>query len=103
MPAHADSKFLCSAWTGRDFYQDLKSLEISDKTKHCALSCYLALRCGSFESFHLGLIKEILDFFGQGQAEWADLQANKQGITLALTRRARNQKECLIECSQIYE
>lgn len=102
-PAHAEAKFICSALVGRDFYRELKPMQISDKTKHCALSCYLGLRCGSLESFHVGVIKEIMDLFGAGQAEWADLRANQQGITLARSRRARNQAQCLSECKLIYE
>jgi hypothetical protein len=102
-PAQAESKFICSALMGRSFYQELKPMRVSDKTKHCALSCYLALRCGSLESFHVGVIKEIMDLFGAGQAEWADLRANQQGITLARARRAKNQTQCLNECKLIYE
>ncbi len=100
---HAEQKFICSAIVGKNFYQELKPLAVSDKTKHCALSCYLALRCGSLESFHVGVIKEIFDLLGAGNAEIADLRANQQGITLARARRARNQSQCLSECKTIYE
>jgi len=99
----AEEKFLCSAIVGRSFYQELKTLPVSDKTKHCSLSCYLALRCGAMESFNVGVVKEIIDLFGSGNAEIADLRANQQGITFALSGRARNRAQCLRECKIIYE
>ena len=99
----AEEKFICSALVGRSFYQELKPLPVSDKTKHCALSCFLSLRCGPFESLNVGLLKELLDILGPGQAEMADLQANQQGITLALAGRARSKSQCLRECKTIYE
>jgi hypothetical protein len=99
----AEEKFICSALVGRSFYQELKPLAVTDKTKHCSLSCYLALRCGGLESFHVGLVKELMDVLGAGQAEWADLRANQQGITFALAGRARSKAQCLRECKTIYE
>ena len=103
-PSHAaEEKFICSALVGRSFYQELKPLPVSDKTKHCALSCYLALRCGALESFNVGLVKEILDLLGAGNPEVADLRANQQGITMALSGRARSKAQCRRECKTIYE
>lgn len=103
-PSHAqEEKLLCSALFGRSFYQELKPQPLVDKTKHCALSCYLALRCGGVESFQVGLIKEVLDLMGMGQADWADIRANQQGITMAVSGRARSKLQCLRECRAIYE
>jgi hypothetical protein len=51
----------------------------------------------------VGLIKEAWDVVGPGQAEWADLHANQQGITLARSRRAVTFGQCLEECKLIYE
>lgn len=99
----AEEKFICSALVGRSFYQELKPLAVTDKTKHCSLSCYLALRCGALESFNVGLVKEILDLLGAGNPEVADLRANQQGITFALSGRARSRTQCLRECKAIFD
>lgn len=54
-----------------------------DKYKHCALSCLLTRRCGTFDTFSIGLIKEFLDLLGLGHAEWDDLRANFIGLRFA--------------------
>ncbi len=100
--AHASTEFVCSIFQAQKIYKDLGRQNISDKTKHCVLSCHMALRCPSFEVWNLGVLKEIYDLLGGGNAEWADLQADRDGIVLATSRRARTTAECYRECREIY-
>ena len=100
--AHASSEFICSIINGEKIYKELQRQNISDKAKHCTLSCHLALRCPSMEVWNLGVLKEIYDLFGPGNAEWADLEADRDGIVLATSRRARTTAECYRECRAIH-
>jgi hypothetical protein len=100
--AHASTEFVCSILNGQKMYKELQSQNINDKAKHCTLSCHLALRCPSFEVWNLGVLKEIYDLFGDGNAEWADLEADRDGIVIATSRRARTTADCYRECREIY-
>ena len=93
---------LCAVREGLAWYPKLKAMPISDKAMHCTLSCHLALRCSLLDSWAFGRLKEFYDIFGEGNAEWADLRADDNGITLALGRRAHNINECKEECLKIY-
>lgn len=99
----ARPEFLCSIRHGRSFYRELKELPLKDKAKHCALSCYLTLKCSAVETFHVGVIKEIIDLFGDGNAEASDIRANLDGIALADSGRALTKSECLKECKLIHQ
>ncbi len=101
--AQASPEFICSLQHGRATYRELQQQSrMNDKTKHCILSCYLAVKCGSMESWHIGLVKELLDLLGAGEPSLADLQADLVGITLAESRRAQNKAECWRECQLVY-
>lgn len=96
------SAAMCSVNEGRYWYPRLKAMPITDKAMHCTLSCHLAIRCTSFESWSFGRFKELMDVLGPGNAEWGDLAANDDGLQLAKTKRAINIRECLRECRGIY-
>jgi hypothetical protein len=100
--AHASTEFVCSIIQAQKIYKELQRQNINDKTKHCVLSCHMALRCPSYEVWNLGVLKEIYDLFGDGNAEWADLEADRDGIVIAVSRRARTTAECYRECREIY-
>lgn len=76
--------------------------DTSDKFKHCALSCQLALRCSALGTMHLGILKEVWDLFTPGNAEWEDLKADARGIRFAFDKRAVTDKECNQQCKNIY-
>ncbi len=99
----ASPEFICSMRFGPSFYRELKELPLKDKAKHCALSCYLTIKCSAVETFHVGVIKEIIDLFGDGNAETSDIRANLDGITLADSGRALSKSECLKECKLIHQ
>lgn len=96
------NKILCSSL----YYSSVKKIAEKygsfDKYKHCAVSCMLTLRCPSFEVFEVGIIKELVDTVGPGNAEFADLQADYQGVELASTYKAKLDSECIRECHRIY-
>lgn len=93
---------LCAVREGRIWYPKLKAMPIPDKAMHCTLSCHLALRCSRFESWTFGRFKEFYDIFGPGNAEWADLTADDEGLAIARAGKAHNIKECFAECRKIY-
>lgn len=74
----------------------------NDKNRHCTVSCMLGLRCNLNEVMLVGILKEIKDVFGPGNAERADLIADKYGIDLVKYKRATSDSECLEQCDQQY-
>ena len=73
-----------------------------DKYKHCAVSCALTLRCPATDVLELGLLKELVDVVGPGNAELNDLKADYEGVALASTSRAKTDRECINKCHKIY-
>jgi hypothetical protein len=73
-----------------------------DKFKHCAVSCYLTLRCSAIEVMAVGALKEFKDLFDEGNAEIADLEADRLGIRLVTNGKADHDRECARRCEQHY-
>ena len=73
-----------------------------DKFKHCAVSCYLGLRCGKGQVGLIGVLKEIRDAFGYGNAEIADIKADFYGIKLVRKKLATSDELCGIKCDERY-
>ena len=73
-----------------------------DKNRHCSVSCMLTLKCGAVEAMSMGVLKEIQDLFGPGQADVADLAADAMGVDLAFLRTARTDIQCLEQCDLYY-
>jgi hypothetical protein len=73
-----------------------------DKFKHCAVSCYLALRCSALEVLAVGALKEFKDLFDDGNAEIADLDADRLGIRLVTSGKVDHDLECARQCTKRY-
>ncbi len=73
-----------------------------DKFKHCALSCQIGLICPPTDTLLLGLAKEIVDVFGPGNAEWADLKADHYGTMLSVQPSVRSNEQCNRGCAKRY-
>ncbi len=98
----ASSAAMCSLLFSVRLKPQVELPGVSDKWKHCALSCLLARRCGAEDSFLLGIIKELADTVGPGNAEWADLQADLNGVTLWLIGMGKTDQMCKDQCLSIY-
>lgn len=82
-----------------------KTVEASgqfDKYKHCAVSCLLALRCPAVDVLELGVLKELADTVGPGNAEMADLKADYYGVALAASKKVKTDKSCILQCHLKY-
>jgi len=113
----SQDKLLCSAWNLSEVKKYVAHYN-NDKSKHCVVSCLLAAKCGQDESSLMGILKEVVDIFGPGNAEWADLEADWHGLTTALNyanQKCRSsfwdffefqnkcfKKSCETKCLQIY-
>lgn len=101
--ASAQEKISPCAWrTARAFSEELNKSELSDKIKHCFVTCLVTIECSRFSARTLGWAKEFADLLGMGQAEIADLAANELGIDLALKGRATSAPECRSACALYY-
>lgn len=79
----------------------VKGSTVSDKYKHCAVSCMLANRCGELDAIEIGIYKELWDLISPGDADWKDLEADLIGIQLSSSQSAINDNECNNECLKI--
>lgn len=97
-----ESMIICPAY----YYSSVKSTVESngtfDKFKHCAVSCLLTLRCSALDVLELGIIKELADVVGPGNAEMNDLRADYYGVSLATSLKAKNDKSCMVQCHVKY-
>ena len=100
--AYAENKAICSLYYASDVKKIVESSGHFDKFKHCGVSCLLALRCPSADVLSIGILKELADTVGPGNAEWDDLEADYAGVRLVTSKKARTDKECLSLCHQIY-
>lgn len=73
-----------------------------DKYKHCSVSCMLTLRCPAVDVLELGILKELADTIGPGNAEIADLRANYFGVALATGQKVKTDKNCMLQCHLKY-
>lgn len=104
LSANASEKALplCSLYYAPKLKSAVTSLNKIDKFNHCALSCQLGLRCGSLDSFGIGVLKEIYDLFTPGDADIEDLKADLKGISFYRSKRATNDNECVDLCDYAY-
>ena len=70
---------------------------INDEMKHCLAAALIARYCSRTEAWMASVGKEIEDVFGPGDAEWADIQADRSGVTCA---RAASSDEDLRQCCE---
>lgn len=97
--AQSSNKIFCAT---NNFYKHRsRVLNLKgDKIKHCTLSCLVARRCPAWEVEVVGILKEVLDFFGPGNAEQSDLEANRIGISFSPL--SKKDEDCFRFCRQVY-
>ena len=87
-------------------YKSVKKIAESsgqyDKFKHCAVSCLLTLRCPAVDVLEIGILKELADVVGPGNAELDDLKANFDGVDLVVKKKVKTDKACLAGCHKLY-
>lgn len=66
-----------------------------DKEAHCIAAGLIAWRCSVTEARLASYGKELKDLFSHGDAEWRDLDADRQGIACA---RSATDETALISC-----
>ena len=110
--SYADSQAICVLNEKDDVIQSLANfsteVEINnpedysynDKFKHCAGSCLLAKRCGILSTAAVGVLKELMDAFGDGNPEMADLVANTIG--LRISENVYSERMCFLMCQKFY-
>ncbi|MGC8817732.1 MAG: RHS repeat-associated core domain-containing protein, partial [Candidatus Hadarchaeum sp.] len=69
-----------------------------DKFYHCLFSCWIATECGPIGALCVGVLKEIIDALGPGEASWEDLAADLAGIECAQRSKAGVCKHTCYEC-----
>lgn len=95
-------KLICSIKNAKIVIPMAERHSTNDKNRHCSVSCMLSLRCQREEVMILGILKELKDVFGPGNAERDDLIADKYGIDLVKHGRARTDLECFEQCDLRY-
>jgi len=100
---------MCAYKWGKKLFSIIDTGDIvSDKLKHCSLSCSIAQKCTHGNTFILGVAKELKDLGTAGCAEWGDEKANINGIKIAKKMRMtyedtkRSISECVLRCEKIY-
>lgn len=93
---------ICAYWFAKKYQNEVKREGSNDKFRHCAISCVLTRSCGPQEAMDLGILKEIADLFGPGNAELEDLTADMVGITIGMRRSVRTRPQCYDACAAYY-
>ena len=92
----ANDKIICASYNAFKLRYLVDKLK-NDKVKHCTLSCLVAKKCKNDDILVIGAVKEVLDIFGPGNSEWADMKANMLGVHYARTRFT-----CKTPCKKSY-
>lgn len=100
--AHAGPEVICSLLNAKKVIKIASSHSTYDKNRHCTVSCILTLKCPAEEVAMVGVLKEIKDFFGPGEADIKDIEADLMGVALAQTRAANTNTQCLSQCDLYY-
>lgn len=100
--AHAESMLICSTLHYSEVKKKVETEGSYDKFKHCAVSCLLSLRCSPVEVMQLGVLKELGDILGPGNAEWEDLEADANGVKLVTSKKAKTDKQCFQGCHKLH-
>jgi hypothetical protein len=99
---HAGAEALCSLYHSKNILEIAKKHSADDKNRHCTVSCMLTLKCPSPDVLMAGVLKEVQDVFGPGNAEVEDLKADALGISFARDELSLNNQECLNTCDLYY-
>ena len=94
----AQEKLFCSTSYGFEIREKIDNFKITDKAKHCSLSCLVARKCKNANILLLGFMKELIDIVGPGNSEIEDMKANFQGTYFAFTSK----QSCLYLCIRKY-
>lgn len=100
--ASEEENFICSALYVKSLSTKVNVPNVSDKYKHCSVSCMLTLRCGGLDTYSAGLLKELLDMMGMGNPEMNDIHANVAGIKLVKEKRVSDDGECMNACFELF-
>jgi hypothetical protein len=57
---------------------------LADKPTHCIAAAMIARYCSRTEAALASIGKEVKDLFSAGDAEWADLRADREGLRCAM-------------------
>ncbi len=98
----AQKKTLCDRQDIKVTTAKAKAHSNYDKNMHCSTSCMLTLRCSSKHVLAIGYMKEFQDIFTGGNPDQKDIMANRTGISIAVHKRAMDDKECLEQCDLHY-
>lgn len=101
--AFAKPEFICSYLHAKKVVPIAEAHSSNDKNRHCTVSCMFTLRCPVDDVLAIGVLKEVKDVFGPGNAEVDDLKADLLGIELAVKGAARTNKQCLQQCDLYYK
>jgi len=99
---YAGTDALCSIYHSKKILEIAKQHSAYDKNRHCTVSCMLTLKCPSPDVLMAGVLKEVQDVFGPGNAEVEDLKADALGISFARDELSLNNQECLNTCDLYY-
>lgn len=81
--SHAtNEKLFCGIRNGLNYKKEVDRFR-NDKTKHCALSCMIAVKCPNASAYILGYLKEMWDLISPGDADARDIAANNDGIRVS--------------------
>ncbi len=99
----ANSEIMCAKNWGFKLKKEIADMNVSDKIKHCSLSCQVRIHCTASGTLALGLAKEIWDgVSGTGTADWKDLEADYKGVQIGSIIRAESlpypHPECISRC-----
>jgi hypothetical protein len=78
----AEQKIFCASYYAFYYKKEIEKLP-NDKSMHCTMSCYLAVKCPREEAALIGYLKEFWDIIGPGDFDYNDMRANKEGIKLS--------------------
>jgi hypothetical protein len=98
---------ICPINYARTYKTEVDRMLVSDKQKHCTMSCFIKLHCSSYSTYQLGVIKEIADFFlPNHNSELKDIKANLAGIYIAKQVQSqfpKNQQktQCIRKCDAV--
>ena len=93
---------ICSSFYVSSIKTKAEKMGGYDKFKHCAVSCMLALRCPASDVLEIGILKELADVFGPGNAELDDLEADYKGVEIVMRLKAKTDDQCKTQCDKIY-
>ncbi len=97
-----NDKLFCGIRSGLEYKKEVDHFR-NDKTKHCALSCMIAVECPDAEAYILGYLKELWDLVSPGDADSQDIAANNDGIRMSqMISPDQIVSGCIESCLEIY-